>query len=132
MGNKPARNRDSGQHGAARIDRDGATFIVGPLPPSSEFMGYEQAVPGAGDRLLRLAEGEAEHRRTETVKEGLREHVRIMLGQVLGFLMIGGCIAAGVWLIDGGQQVGGMMAVGSGLFTAIVAYLRAYGPNQDK
>src|SRR6202034_4192812 len=35
---------------------------IGPLPPSREFAGYEQALPGAADRVLRMAESEQEHR----------------------------------------------------------------------
>jgi len=35
----------------------------GPLPTASEFSGYEQTLPGAADRILALAEKEAEHRR---------------------------------------------------------------------
>jgi uncharacterized membrane protein len=34
-----------------------------PLPPSREFAGYEQVLPGAADRILTMAEKEAEHRR---------------------------------------------------------------------
>jgi uncharacterized membrane protein len=35
----------------------------GPLPPSGEFARYEQVLPGAADRILAIAEKEAEHRR---------------------------------------------------------------------
>jgi uncharacterized membrane protein len=34
----------------------------GPLPTSEEFHGYEQALPGAADRILKIAEKESEHR----------------------------------------------------------------------
>jgi uncharacterized membrane protein len=34
----------------------------GPLPPASEFERYEKAMPGAAERVLALAEREAEHR----------------------------------------------------------------------
>ena len=34
----------------------------GPLPPSSEFAQYEQILSGAAQRILTLAEKEAEHR----------------------------------------------------------------------
>jgi uncharacterized membrane protein len=35
----------------------------GPLPTSSEFLGYEQVLPGAADRILTMTEKEAERRR---------------------------------------------------------------------
>jgi uncharacterized membrane protein len=34
----------------------------GPLPPSNEFAGYDKSLPGAAERILSLAEREAEHR----------------------------------------------------------------------
>jgi uncharacterized membrane protein len=40
----------------------------GPLPPSREFAGYEQALPGAADRILAITEKEAEHRRKNQEK----------------------------------------------------------------
>ena len=46
----------------------------GPLPSPEAFASYEQTVPGAGDRILRLAEEEATHRRSQEIAEG--EHGR--------------------------------------------------------
>ncbi|MDR1100021.1 MAG: DUF2335 domain-containing protein [Treponema sp.] len=40
----------------------------GPLPTSREFAGYEQALPGAADRILAITEKEAEHRRANQEK----------------------------------------------------------------
>ena len=34
----------------------------GPLPPSSEFNGYEHVLPGAAERILAITEREAQHR----------------------------------------------------------------------
>ena len=34
----------------------------GPLPPPHFFEAYEQTLPGAADRILRMAEGEQRHR----------------------------------------------------------------------
>jgi uncharacterized membrane protein len=39
-----------------------------PLPTSREFAGYEQALPGAADRILTMAEKEAEYRRENQKK----------------------------------------------------------------
>lgn len=32
------------------------TAMSGPLPPSHEFASYEKTLPGAADRILRMAE----------------------------------------------------------------------------
>jgi hypothetical protein len=40
----------------------------GPPPTSREFAGYEQALPGAADRILAITEKEAEYRRVNQEK----------------------------------------------------------------
>ncbi|GHU49418.1 hypothetical protein FACS1894200_08030 [Spirochaetia bacterium] len=35
---------------------------IGPLPTASEFAGYNDALPGAADRILTIAENESKHR----------------------------------------------------------------------
>ena len=42
----------------ARGPRTVLASYQGPLPPAAQFAGYEEAVPGAGDRILGLAENE--------------------------------------------------------------------------
>lgn len=44
--------------------RSGTIFASyqGPLPPASQFAMYEEAVPGAGERILQMAEKERELR----------------------------------------------------------------------
>ncbi len=36
--------------------------LQGPIPPPSYLSGYEQLLPGAADRILKMAEKETEHR----------------------------------------------------------------------
>jgi len=45
------------------IQQQQSIMYAGPLPPSNEFGGYEQVMPGAANRILTLAEQESEHRR---------------------------------------------------------------------
>jgi len=40
----------------------------GPLPPPKDFYDYEQALPGTANRILLIAEQEAEHRRKNEEK----------------------------------------------------------------
>ena len=44
----------------------------GPLPPAVEFVKYEEVMPGAGDRILKLAEGEQNLRAKTIAMEGRR------------------------------------------------------------
>ena len=67
--------------------RQQPAVYVGPLPASAEFSGYEQAMPGAADRILAMAEKEAEHRRRnedKIVEHSVRKSGR---GQVFAFVL---------------------------------------------
>jgi len=83
--------------------RSGFTAFSGPLPPPSLLSGYESSCPGAADRIIKMAEQEAEHRRvTETaiVKAGVAEGERASndakRGQIFALIIvmasISGCI----------------------------------------
>ena len=59
----------------------------GPLPPSNEFSSYEKALPGAAERILSMAEKEAEHRRENEniiVQHSVRKS---SLGQIFAFIL---------------------------------------------
>jgi uncharacterized membrane protein len=59
----------------------------GPLPPSGEFSGYEQVLPGAAERILTITEKEAEHRREnqeKLVKASVKYSGR---GQIFAFII---------------------------------------------
>jgi len=69
--------------------RDPAAIAMyaGPLPTSGEFSGYEQAMPGAANRILSMAEREAEHRRRNEnmiVEHSVRKSGR---GQIFAFVL---------------------------------------------
>jgi uncharacterized membrane protein len=74
---------------------------MGPLPPAKEFRDYEQALPGAADRILTMAETQAEHRRKNDNK--LLDHSikKSGLGQIFAFtisLLSLGAIFASIFL----------------------------------
>lgn len=53
--------------------------FTGPLPPPEELGKYEAVLPGAADRVIRMAEGQAVHRQqieNEIVKGGHRGEAR--------------------------------------------------------
>ena len=59
----------------------------GPLPTSKEFAGYEQALPGAAERILRISEKEVEHRHKnedKIIEKSLKLSDR---GQILAFII---------------------------------------------
>ena len=62
-------------------------MYVGPLPPSNEFSGYEQTLPGAANRILAMAEQESEHRRKNEDKIVHHSIKKSGLGQVFAFIL---------------------------------------------
>jgi uncharacterized membrane protein len=59
----------------------------GPLPPSTEFAGYNQVLPGAAERILAIAEKEADHRREnqdKLVNASIKNSGR---GQIFAFII---------------------------------------------
>jgi len=68
------------------VQQQSLTYF-GPLPPSKEFSGYEEALPGAADRILALAEQEAEHRRKNEEKIVQHSIKKSSLGQIFAFIL---------------------------------------------
>lgn len=73
------------------------TVTSGPLPAPEILAAYGEVLPDLPERIIRLAETEAEHRR------GLERHVvvsatrRATVGQVLGFLIGSGGLATAAY-----------------------------------
>jgi uncharacterized membrane protein len=67
--------------------RSQSVMYSGPLPTAGEFKEYEQALPGAADRILSMAEAQAEFRRKTDAK--LIEHSikKSGLGQIFAFII---------------------------------------------
>jgi uncharacterized membrane protein len=68
----------------------------GPLPTSREFAGYEQVLPGAANRILAIAEKEAEHRRanqeklvTASIKHSGRGQLFALIIAILAIIGVG-------------------------------------------
>jgi len=41
-----------------------ASMYAGPLPPPEQLRAYEEVLPGSADRILKMAENQADHRQT--------------------------------------------------------------------
>jgi len=109
---------------------------VGPLPPAAEFERYEDALPGAADRILAMAEREQQARlNRETTHQQLvvedQKLVRqqVKRGQVFGLAVslaaiLCGTITAIVGSVNGhtaGTVVGAVIGTG-GLASIIIAF----------
>lgn len=94
------------------------TISSGPLPPASEIQRYENACPGAADRIIAMAEKQLEHRTSmeksvleyefkTNESERSKEFKLSLFGEVAAFLLCAGVIASAiVCLIVGFDFVG--------------------------
>lgn len=101
----------------------------GPLPLSSELKAYEMIVPGAGERIIKMAENENLHRH-KIESEVLTAHISLankkanerLIGQVFAFIIAMTCILAGVCFIALGKSISGTIFSGVGLFSVLAVF----------
>ena len=98
-------------------------LFQGPLPPPTAFEQYERILPGTAERILQLAEREAQERHAND-RVLIRARVREAacgqwFGFILGLLTIGGGLAA--IILD--KPVGGLAAVLAGVVALAGAFL---------
>lgn len=91
----------------------------GPLPPPEDFAAYEQALPGAADRIMRMAEKSLEARihQQEVIgdcdKSRIRnDFVEAIIGQVFGLIVCIGLGIGGYELIQAGHDAAGGAFIG--------------------
>jgi uncharacterized membrane protein len=88
----------------------------GPVPPPALIAGYQQAVPGGGERVLAFAESEQKHRHAlenRSMRYSASAHI---LGQVMAFALSLTITVFGYELLRNGQSVAGYatLLVGGG------------------
>jgi uncharacterized membrane protein len=100
------------------------------MPPPDLLRHYEEICPGAADRMLKMAEDEAEHRRkTEgsiiaaQVSFHNKQFTEARCGQMCALIITLAAIAAGVYTaIQGHEAAGSIIGVGGigGIVTTFV------------
>jgi uncharacterized membrane protein len=88
-----------------------ATSFSGPLPPPNALKAYNDILPGAADRIILMAEQQAEHRQRmeKRVIESSLDHERV--GMVFAFVLTIGLMIIGSILIVLGKSVAGFLAI---------------------
>lgn len=94
------------QSSGAKVAVHAETYS-GPLPKPDALQEYDRIVPGAAERILRMAEKQAEHRQylEKTVIVG--DTKRANWGLAAGFIVAMSGLGAAVWLVATGNAVAG-------------------------
>jgi uncharacterized membrane protein len=87
----------------------------GPLPNPEALERYNQIVPGAAERIIKMAETQHEHR-LALEKEAIDSNVNSQrLGTILGFIIAMTAIIGGIFLAYIGRETSGLTAIISAL-----------------
>ena len=93
----------------------------GPLPPPEAFAAYNHILPGAADRILKMAEKQAGHRQTLERRALFGDLIKAMMGTVLAYITFAGSMFGAVYLLLADKPIESLAA----LITALGA---AFGP----
>lgn len=86
----------------------------GPLPPPDVLRQFDEVVPGAAERIIKMAEEQSAHRKELERKVINSDISRSKWGQVLGFIIaIAGLVVSAVVAIYGNAFAGGIIGVGT-------------------
>jgi uncharacterized membrane protein len=96
----------------------------GPLPHPEHFAQFNAILPGAAERMMKMAEDQSLHRRQMEHREQVLEHLYGGAGLLCAFLICTAAIAGSVVCILHDRNVGGTLLGGAGL-AAVVGMLIA-------
>lgn len=86
----------------------------GPLPPPDILKKFDEVVPGAAERIIKMAEEQSAHRKDLERKVIESDIARSKWGQVLGFFIaITGLAISAIIAIYGSAIAGGIIGVGT-------------------
>ena len=102
----------------------------GPLPPPEVLGQYEKLCPGPSDRIIRLAEEEAMHRRSieqsiarTEMEQAKRDSDEARRGQLCALLITLAAIGAGAYTAIAGHEVAGSIIGVGGIGSIVTTFL---------
>lgn len=105
---------------ASILAASASTTFAGPIPPPEFLAEYDKICPGLGDRLVKMAEDEAAHRRSietkltdaqvEDLRAGRREARR---GQICALITVLAVVGGSVYIAAQGHEIAaGLLGIG--------------------
>lgn len=105
------------------IQQSKSIHFSGPIPPPDILERYDQISPGSAERILAMAEQEAEH--TSKIESTLVQQRgrEVFLGQIFGFSIGIISIAAGAYIVISGHPVSGAVIGSVGVVGLVSAFI---------
>jgi uncharacterized membrane protein len=99
----------------------------GPLPPPILLRQYDEVVPGAAERIIKMAEEQAAHRQRLERQVVSTDNIKSVLGTILAFVVAIVGLGCSFWAaINGHPEFGTVLGVGT---LASLVYTFVYGTN---
>jgi len=86
-------------------------LFTGPLPHPSILEKYEQTLPGAADRIIKMAENQSSHRQAIEKKVIDANVFNEKLGMVLAFIITAVIVVGSIFLIYSNRQIAGFISL---------------------
>ncbi len=93
------------------------------LPPPEFIHQYEQILPGSFDRILKLVEQEADHRRTLEAQQLRSEISETRVGQWMAFVVAIFTIGVGAYTALYGAQIPGALIGSGGVIGLVTVFI---------
>jgi uncharacterized membrane protein len=106
------------------------TQFVGPIPPPEILIKYNDAVPDAAERILKMAETQLAHRisiENQVVSSNCKAQQR---GPIYGLLVCFAAIGGGIYLVHTGKDAAGLASLITPLAGIVAVFV--YGKIQQK
>lgn len=107
-----------------------STTFSGPLPPPEVLKEYNEAVPDAAERILRMAEGQTAHRQNLETKVVTSDIWKSYAGVVAAFVIVITALVVGGWVAAIGQWQAAIAI--AGLPTAAIVWAFIHGTNSRR
>ena len=99
------------------------SFRQAPIPTPEELAGYENICPGAADRIIRMAEEQGNHRRTQEQKAVTAAIIDGHLGLCFAFILSIIGFILGYLLIQSDHMIAGTIFSGISFLSIIKAFI---------
>jgi uncharacterized membrane protein len=102
----------------------------GPLPHPEALERYNQIVPSAAERIIKMAETQHDHR-IKIEKNVVDSNIAAQrLGTILGFIVAMTAILGGIFLVYVGKEATGIASIVTALVGLVGVFV--YGKNEQK
>lgn len=108
-----------------------AATYAGPLPPPEAFEKYERILPGAADRILKLAENQAAHRQKQQTRILWHQIILAHGGQFCAFVLASLGLSGAIYCAYIGQPLAALFASIGGLACVISPFLNHFNKKQQ-